>query len=56
MKEFFGGYICMILAIIRTIRHTSWPFGPLGAYMDGCDYVEQSDDSLKCERCGKVSL
>lgn len=54
MKKFFLGYICLFRTFWYTMRYTPWPFGDW-EYIDGCDFKEQDDGSLKCSMCGKVS-
>jgi len=45
--------ICWLKTIWRTMgRPTFWQDF---IWIDGCDFVEQKDGSLKCEVCGKVS-
>ena len=44
--------ICYIKTIWRTIT-SNWFFE--GIYISGHDFIEQEDNILKCEICGKVS-
>lgn len=46
--------ICFIKCIFRSLKYAYW-FGPGDDFFDGCDYVEQEDDTLVCKICGKVS-
>ena len=45
--------ICWIKGIYWTLRRmVTGNFD--GIYIDGCDYVEQSNGDLICKKCGKI--
>ena len=49
LATFFGSLVCQLLTAIRTIRTATlfdW------TVVDGCDYKEQADGSLKCKGAG----
>jgi hypothetical protein len=51
IKNFIGSLVCQLLTAVHTIRTATlfdW------TVVDGCDYKEQADGSLKCKRCGMV--